>query len=135
MSDTTTTTTATTSPQSTPDETNETAFSWTERVKTEVRQAGEMGKAQWKDAFARTRKLLDEARGHFKREELERVASRVKGEVTQAWSRVPVAKAQARGADLLLRVVTPVRTFATSIEQSLVEARAAKQQAGAPAAA
>lgn len=90
-------------------------------LRSELRDAGEVGKKQWQEAFARTREAVTTTRG-----ELERVAARTRDVASAAYSR-----AQARGADLLLRLVSQVRATAETVEASL-RTRAASEPASQP---
>lgn len=92
------------------------------QLRSELRAAGEVGKQQWQEAFARTREALTTTRS-----ELERVASRTREAIAATY-----ARAEARGADLLLRLVSQVRATAESLEASL-RARAGEAPADAPA--
>lgn len=78
-------------------------------LRSELRDAGETGKKQWQEAFARTRDAVTTTRS-----ELERVAARTRDVATATY-----ARAEARGADLLLRLVAQVRATAESLESSL----------------
>jgi len=80
-----------------------------ERLKTELREAGETGKRQWKDAFGKTREAVTGTRAEWTK-----VATRTRDVVTDVY-----ARAQVRGADLLLRLVTQVRANAEAFETSL----------------
>lgn len=80
-----------------------------ERLKSELREAGEVGKRQWQDAFGKTREAVSGTRAEWTK-----VAARTREVVTDAY-----ARAQVRGADLLLRLVSQVRANAEAFEASL----------------
>lgn len=112
-----------------PETTNETteapaAEDTISQLRSDLRDAGEVGKKQWQEAFVRTREALTTTRG-----ELERVATRTREVATATYSR-----AEARGADLLLRLVSQVRATAEALESSL-RTRAAAPAEGAVVAA
>lgn len=79
------------------------------QLRSELRDAGEAGKKQWQEAFARTREALTSTRS-----ELGRAAARTREVAAATWSR-----AEARGADLLLRLVSQARAATESVEASL----------------
>ncbi len=87
--------------------------------------------AQWGEA-------LGKARGFLEARPLEAPLTHLR-ERSQHWLRTgPVARAQQRGASLLLNVVQPVRTAAERFEASLRQAQAEASEApeeGTPAAA
>lgn len=89
------------------------------RLKTELREAGETGKRQWQDAFGKTREAVAGTRAEWTK-----VATRTRDVVSDVY-----ARAQVRGADLLLRLVSQVRANAEAFESSLRQ----RTQAVAPA--
>lgn len=98
------------------------------RLKTELRDAGEAGKKQWQDAFAKTRDAVQAGS-----ERATKLAGRTREAVEQVY-----ARAEQRGADLLLRLVSSVRAGAESFEASLrdrARPKAAPAAEPAPASA
>jgi hypothetical protein len=81
------------------------------KVKTELKAAGETGKRQWEDAFTKTREGATRFRADWTN-----VATRTRDVLNDVY-----ARAEARGAALLLGVVAQVRTGAESLEKSLRE--------------
>lgn len=81
------------------------------RIKTELRDAGEVGKKQWQEAFTRTRDVVSAGSEH---------ATKLAGRAREVLDQV-YARAEQRGADLLLRLVKQVRSGAESFEASLRE--------------
>lgn len=79
------------------------------RLKTELREAGETGKRQWQDALGKTREAVTGTRVEWTK-----VATRTRDVVSDVY-----ARAQVRGADLLLRLVSQVRANAEAFEANL----------------
>lgn len=90
-------------------------------LKSELRDAGEAGKKQWQEAFARTREALTATRAGF-----ERVVTRTRDVASSTCGR-----AEARGAQMLLRLVSQVRAGAEAFEGSLRERAAATPEPAA----
>ncbi len=93
----------------------------------DLRRAGERGKQQWEESIAAARRATDEALAALTPDALGKRWAEARRRVLEA---PPVARAQARGAALLLGVVSEVRARATRLEAVLERARAS---AAAPA--
>lgn len=121
------------------------AVGFVARILTDLREAGETGKKQWEETIKKTRtyftKRREDAEASTEAEQTAEEApvsenETVEAETTEAekpWkvlrerSAETFAKAQDRGADLLLRLLTRVREGVESVEKSLKEARAPEE--------
>lgn len=95
------------------------------RLRADLREAGETGKRQWQEALGRTREALASTRA-----ELTKLAASTR-EATVA----TYARAERRGADLLLRVAGHVRANVEAFEATLRQRAAGAEQAEGPAGA
>lgn len=95
------------------------------RLRADLREAGETGKRQWQEALGRTREALASTRA-----ELTKLAASTR-ETTVA----TYARAERRGADLLLRVAGQVRANVEAFEATLRQRAAGAEQAEGPAGA
>ncbi len=100
--------------------------------------AGETGKKEWELALDKAREFFSQARDDAQGEGEN--AAKTAMDRLQSESGALFGRAQTRGADLLLRLITSVREGAQSLEKSLREARERAKDEGeaaveAPAAA
>lgn len=78
---------------------------------TRLREAGEAGRKQWEEIFSQVRALRDE--------QLPRLRQGAQESLARLRQDGPFVRAQLRGTELLLQLVSRVRQHATQLEDSL----------------
>src|SRR5207249_4486183 len=104
----------------------------TQKVASELRERGKVGKKQWEDALKTAKEFVRKSKPELKREDIEKVGEGVKKDVRAAVRTIKArgedfTKSQAfltardKGAEFLLRIAHAVKDAAESIETNLSE--------------